>query len=542
MKGKVAKIFLALCLIVLCVFSSSCSENDGSNYLFKYDLNFDPKNLDPQLATDSSSLIVIQNMFEGLLKISETGTIKEGVATEFLVSDDGLTYTFNLRQNAFWTGTKNFSQNITADDFVFTFRRLVDPKTFSPYAEKFFCIKNAEKINKENLAVENLAVKANGKYQLTIELEYPNADFLRLLTTPPAMPCNEDFFYSTKGKYGLETDSTISNGAFYLTQWLYDPYGNDNFLILRRNQAYNEFSRVYPSGLNFLIVRDSENIIKDFKSGDTDCIVSNGENKDLFTSDNSIKEFDTISSGLVFNMQKPLFQIEEVRKSLSICVDRSVLANEIPKNVKVSYGLIPSGVTMLNKSFRELAAEPAVNQYNASLSQYLWESTLTKAEKNSLNNVTIIVPQSYAYSGLLNIITEQWRETLGFYCGIEVVSDEEYETRIKAGEYYIALSEIKGQENTPSAFLEEFETNNSKNIFGYSDSEFDELLASAKSLKSLTECLEKYTHAEKILTEKFAYLPMFYQKEYLVLDKNISDIIFDPFTKQIDFSIAKNKK
>jgi len=542
MKRFLAKTMLIFAVILLSIFSFSCAEKDGADCLFRYSLSQDPKNLDPQLATDTPSLVVIENLFEGLLKTTSKGTITEGVASSFSVSEDGLVYKFILRQNAFWTGKGVFSENVTAEDFVFAFRRLADPTTFSPYSHKIFCIKNSEKINNGEIPVDNLAVKATSKYELEIVLEKPNASFLSLLTSSFAMPCNEKFFYETKGKYGLETNAVIANGAFYLTQWLYDAYGKDNFLILRRNLTYNEVSKVYPSGLNFFIVRDSEKAIKDFKNKETDCIVDDGLSEDLPLSSETKQTYEPTSSGLVFNTENPIFSIEAVRKALSICIDRSLFTDEIPTNLSIAYGLVPSSVTLLNKSFRELSAEPALEQYNVSLAQYLWESSLTKADKNLLNSVSIIVPQSYEFSNYLSSITEQWRENLDFYCVVEILPDDEFENRIKTGNYYIAINEIKGEYNSPSAFLNTFKTGESKNIFGFSNADFDGIVDSAESVASLTDSLNFYIEAEKFLINKFMYFPVFYQKEYLVIGEKISDIRFNPFTNQIDFSLAKNKK
>ncbi len=535
------KVFWKLLLIFLVIFSllgTSCSKNEGSNYLFRYSLLEDPKNLDPQLATDTSSLVIIENMFEGLLKNTSSGNLSEGVAKSYSVSEDGLTYTFELRENAFWTA-KDYSENVTAADFVFTFKRLINPATHSPYANQFLSIKNAEKINAGQLSIDNLGIKANGKYQLVIELEHPDANFLTLLTTSPAMPCNEKFFNSTKGRYGLETIDVISNGPFYLKDWLYDPYGKNNYLILRRNTTYSDVSKVYPSGLNFFIARTTDKINENYTKESTDCIVDNGFNRDLFNSKSINREYQNASSGIVFNLNNPYLKITEVRKSLSIALDRDLLSKKLPQNIKIANGIIPSGVTMLNKSFRELSAEPTLTMFNLSLSQYLWESTLTQAEKNSFNNSSIIVPKSYEYSDYLSSISDQWSDALGFYCTVEVLPDNEYKARIESGNYMMAIVKLTGDMNSPSAFLNSFRTGNKDNITKYSNQEFDSILSGAETAASHSESVSKFAQAEKFLTDNYIFTPIFYHTEYLINNKDMADIIYNPFTKQVNFTKAK---
>lgn len=542
MSRIIKRAFLLLIILVMCAFSMSCRKKDGTGYIFRYALTQDPKNLDPQLAVDQQSLTVIQNMFEGLLKKTSAGTLTEGIASNFTVSDDGLKYTFTLRENSFWKGKDNFSQNVTADDFVFTFRRLVDAKTYSPYAEEFLCIKNAAKINKGQLTTDALGVKATGKYQLEIELDYPNAEFLNLLTTPAAAPCNEDFFNKSNGRYGLESDYIICNGPFYLTQWLFDPYGKDNYLILKKNAEYYDAAAVSPAGLNYFIVRNRDKIITDYKNDATDLITDNGLNKSLFSSGNISQEYEAVSSGLYFNTKKPILANAEVRKALCAAIDRNALTDNKETSIRAAYGIVPSGVTMLNKSFRELASEPATSQYNFSLAQYLWVSTLTKADKESLNGMTIIASEDYPYSKNLKKIADQWRNVLGLNCSVEIIPQSDYESRIKSGDYYIAFAEIKGDSDNPSAFLNYFKTGDNNNIFAFSSTSYDAMLKSAKSTKSLSDSVDKYGAAEKYLIDSNFFAPIYYQKEYLIFKKDISEVTYNPFTKQIDFSRAKNKK
>ncbi len=529
-------IFMVLCLIFAL---TSCSKSDGMNVLFKYALSSDPKNLDPQLATDSSSLMIIENLYEGLIKKSKDGKLENGVAESYSVSENGLKIKFNLKKNYYWKGTNDTRFNLTAKDFVFAFRRLVDPKTYSPYAKKYYAIKNAEKVNKGQLSVDNLSVVAEDDYTLAIELEHPNAEFFSLLAESSSMPCNEEFFYKTEGKYGLETDSIIANGPFFLFKWVYDPYGKDNYLILRKSTYYNSISNVYPSGLNFFVVKDENNRLEGFKKGKYDFFVDDGSNKSLYNKDNIVEKYTYKSSGLVFNLNNPIMKNQGVRKALALAINRKILKREFKNGIESASGLIPHSVTILNKSFRELSSEPADSLYNESLAQYMWTSSLTKAEKNLLNSSTIIVPKGCTNIEYLDIYIKQWEDTLDFFCSVEVLDDNEYINRIKSGNYYMAYCEFSGKTNSPEDFLSTFMTGNENNIYSFSDNNYDSILNLRNTKNNLSECVDIYSKAERYLIENYYYVPMFYNSQYLIYNKKIKGPLYDPFTQQLHFSKLK---
>lgn len=535
------KVIALVLLIMTVAFSSSCGNEDGAGYLFKYSLLGSPKNLDPQLATDTSSLVVIHNMYDGLLRIAENGKLTEGVAENYTSSSDGLRYTFYLRDDAFWAGSdSDFKEPVTAYDFVFAFHRIFDSSTNSPYQKQFLCLKNAEKVINGEAELMSLGIKAKDDYTLEFELEYPNANFLTLLTTSAAMPCNEDFFYSTRGKYGLETSATIANGPFYLKQWEYDPYGKENYLILRRNSYFSAVDRVYPSGLNFFVEKESEKIESDFFEKKTDAYVSANGNKKIFKSEYKTTAYENLSYGLIFNLKDEMFSEKAVREGLFLAVDRAEYAERMNASARPAYAVIPSGITMLNKSYRELVTELNKTKYDVEVAASSYKNGLSSLNKVTLENVKIIVPESYQNVDYLKFVTQQWQRKLNFYCGIDVLSDFEYQARLKSGEYQIALCELTGEYNSPLSVLSSFETNGMLNYSGYSNEEFDSLLNETNHVKNLSDCVKLYDRAETILMSDYVYLPVYYQTEYLVYHNAIEGIVYNPFTKQIYFKDAKN--
>lgn len=202
-----------LCAVLLCGTFVACGEDYKDAFIY---IDFDgiPTNLDPQLADSTEELTVVRSLFDTLLRYDGDGNIVVSGADSY--TKDGNTYTFKLKQDAKWVE----GDSVTAHDYVFALRRAVDPKTKAPFANSLFSIVNAKAIYDGQMAVSGLGVTAVDDYTLKIELSAPDTEFEKVLTTAVTMPCNEEFFYSCKGKYGLTLDTTASCGSYYIRQWL----------------------------------------------------------------------------------------------------------------------------------------------------------------------------------------------------------------------------------------------------------------------------------------------------------------------------------
>lgn len=534
---------LLMLLLFISVALSGCKQNDGSGYLFRYDIATPPQNLDPQSAdpTDSSSLLLIENVYEGLLRVGDNGKLTEGVASTYTVSPDGLTYTFTLRTNAKWTDSKDFEAAVTARDFVYGFTRLLNPQTKAPAAAKFFCIKNAQAVYSGQMDPSALGVRATNDYSLTIELEYPNSMFPNLLTTAPAMPCNEQYFNQTKGKYGMDAESTPSNGAFFIKQWQYDPYGSDNHLILRRNAKYSEVRKVYPSGLNFFIEKDESTFLTHFTKNQSDCVVAVGaQAEQLAAQGYHMDAYENTAWGIIFNQAKAQFANRNIRTALANCVDRDSFAAQLPSSFKPAYGLVPADVTMLDKSFRDYAGSNVALPLAKEQAVTSFEQGKQELAGTSLDGLKIIMPETLHHVDYFSYISQIWQKELGFFCTVEVLPEAEYQRRLTGGEYDFALVALQGQYNGPESILTQFTS--SVNIYknGYVNADYDALLAGATRALSLTESADSYTLAERQLMEQGVFIPLYYQTEYFVTGNDLQDIRYNPFSKTVTFANAKS--
>ncbi len=523
------KYLLIVFVLIFSIFPVACEKNDGSGHIFKYSIVGDPQNLDPQLSSDLSSINVVSNVFSGLFSENENGEIEKELVTDFEISSDGLIYTFLISDEYFWCFDGKKADNITAKDFLFTFQRLANKSTNSPHSQKYFCINNFEDVYNGLKDVSEIGVKIIDDYSFSITLNEPNIDFLTLLATPSAYPCNENFFYKTKGKYGLEAEFIPSSGPFFIKEWQYDPYGKNNYLILRKNIAYSDVETVYPYSINYLISKDFNACIDTFSKGSTDCIALNKNFKDI---DLLYKMYETKTNGLLFNINSPLFENKAIQSSLFYAIDKELFKEDMPEGLSFADGIVPPAVSEeKNDKFNE------IYQADTTLADELWHSNLSRKEEEKMLGQTIIASQDDDYAKYFSFISDSWSKYLGFYCPIEALPDDEYQKRLESGEYLIAIVQIHGNENSPLAYLENFTSFSDINFANYKNNDFDKLILNAN--KTNYNENETYKKAEKMLIEDIIYLPIFFESEYFFYKDNISDLSYNPFSQVVDFKNGK---
>ncbi len=533
---------------------TGCTENrsDGANYSFDCALPGNPESLDPQFASDSNSMTVIANLFTGLVTMNDKGEISNAAAESYTISDDMLTYTFKIRDDCYWYFDEDEDEEtdenevtpISAYDFVFAFRRIFNPETCSPHREKFRCLKNAGKIIDKDADYSEIGVRAISDRELVFELEYPSAGFLSSLSTTPAMPCNEEFFNSTKGRYGLDDRSVISNGAFFVRQWFYDPYGNDNFIYMGRNDKNGTYDKIYPSYLNFFIKRSRKEAAESFSGSTSDVLLTfdfdAGKNKD-----HVVRAYQNYTLGIITNPDNSAYSNPDIKKALAYGIDKDNFEGQISSDLQPAYSVIPPGISFLNKSYRELISEKTVAvdedgkpiSYDPELALSYYKKGMSNMGLQSLENIKILVPEDIMDTEYLHLVTQNWQTLFGFYIGIEEVPEDEYYNRIDDGEYTMAIYPLSGSYNNPLAVLEEFETGNSS--WGFSDSRVDGVIDEVRMLDNYNNGLELIAEGEKAILNNFEFIPVFYKTEYEVMGQGNDDILYDPFTKQLYFRYAK---
>lgn len=536
MKKRLTACITALLLCIGCLTMTSCKEDDGKGYVFGYDISSNPGSLDPQYASDKESYLIIGCIFEGLYRTAGDGSVEKAMAESCTVSDDGLTYTFTLKQNRYWTDVNGYNKQVTADDFVFGFQRLFMPETRAPKASEYFCIKNAQKINSGEITdVSQLGVKADGKFGLIIELEYTEPSFEMMLSMPAAMPCNKDYFAAAQGKYGLDAERTPSNGPFYVKTWYYDAWSkNNNNMVLRYCDKYDEHDEVTPLGLNFFVEDDH---MTDFSDGTSQSIVLSGSTaKNYLGSDYVYDEYSTAVYGIMMNTKKSIFKSDKLRYALLFASDKSTLS--LPFGYSAADGIVAPSVKNSLGGYRNTAGNRTAVKPDEIKAYSSYQSACENIDKADLHSVNILAVQNRdeEIGESLGGILQQWQAKLGFYCSISYVSESEYDEKIASGDYTLALTRINGDYNRPEAYLRQFTDSGYK--YSAMDDTYSALLQQATQAKDAKEEYELCVSAEKQLMTDGRFIPVAYVTEYFISTKNCEGIIYDPFTGQIDYRKA----
>lgn len=536
MKKRLTACITALLLCIGCLTMTSCKEDDGKGYVFGYDISSNPGSLDPQYASDKESYLIIGCIFEGLYRTAGDGSVEKAMAESCTVSDDGLTYTFTLKQNRYWTDVNGYNKQVTADDFVFGFQRLFMPETRAPKASEYFCIKNAQKINSGEITdVSQLGVKADGKFGLIIELEYTEPSFEMMLSMPAAMPCNKDYFSAAQGKYGLDAERTPSNGPFYVKTWYYDAWSkNNNNMVLRYCDKYDEHDEVTPLGLNFFVEDDH---MTDFSDGTSQSIVLSGSTaKNYLGSDYVYDEYSTAVYGIMMNTKKSIFKSDKLRYALLFASDKSTLS--LPFGYSAADGIVAPSVKNSLGGYRDTAGNRTAVKPDEIKAYSSYQSACENIDKADLHSVNILAVQNRdeEIGESLGGILQQWQAKLGFYCSISYVSESEYDEKIASGDYTLALARINGDYNRPEAYLRQFTDSGYK--YSAMEDTYSALLQQATQAKDAKEEYELCVSAEKQLITDGRFIPVAYVTEYFISTKNCEGIIYDPFTGQIDYRKA----
>lgn len=529
--------------VLLCLAGCSPKEADtGAGRPFSTVLPGDPECLDPQFTENANAIFVIRNTMEGLLRPDAAGNPVPAGASGYTVSEDGKSYLFSLRENSYWFShdrDPERPERVTSRDYVFAFRRLVDPEMRSPYAEDFRCIRGAAEIIAGRLDASQLGVSAPDGNSVLFELEYPDPEFPKLLARTCAVPCNQAFFEAAKGRYGLDDSTVLCNGAFYLTAWNFDKYSDGNFLTMKKNPVYHTPDAVFPSSLQFTIMHGRDAADQDFAQGNADVLLTDVFPRGyLYDKDYTVRTAMPTAMGLIFNPENELLQSRMLREALARGIDRAELDRHLSEDTQAAYGLVPPAVTVLGGSYRAVQAdEPLCIPYDPKRAAKLFSEAAEGLGLGTMNSVRVMVPSTLADTDALLAMCQNWQELFGYYIGIETVSPDEYRNRLAAGDYSIALYAVTPECDGCYAAIRAYADRAA--LLGLENRYFMQLTEGLSRPVNLADAASLCAEAEKTLIGTYTFIPLFYKNRYLIATAGNRDIVFDPFTGSADFISAK---
>lgn len=532
MPVKIRKIAALVLAAAAALLFPACNGNAPRNAGKKisYHLDADPVTLDPQIAADTPSLVAIRSLYEGLTRLDASGNAKPGVAKTWDANADGTQFTFHLRADAKWSAKKYGS--VTAEDFVFAFRRALDPKTGSATCQQMYCIRNARKIHAGALSPDSLGVSAKDAKTLVVDLEYSFPDFPKLASAAVFMPCDETFFRETAGRYGLETEDILGNGPFVID----GAYGweHGKRLSLAGSGSYAGEQAALPSAVSFAIGGEGFDAAAALKEGTVDAApVSAAQLDEVKALGCTTVSFEDTTWGLCFNTQSALFKNVKVRTAFAQALDRSAVLSHIPENASAAENILLPQTELNGRPYRTLAGGPFYLKQSGNAAQTL-AAGLSELHLENMAPVAILCPDSANAKLMANEMIAAWNKQFNDYFNMEPLAESDLESRVASGDYGLAVCSIRPADSGPLAALSLFTSASGDNPAHLRDPSYDALVAAAEA-KSGNETAAACAAAEKYLNERAVFYPLCYEKSYYAAAKGVTGIVFLPFQNGIDF-------
>jgi oligopeptide transport system substrate-binding protein len=429
----------------------------------------EPETLDPHLAQSVSASHILRDLFEGLTTESASGDLIPGAALRWNISRDARTYTFYLRRDLLWSN----GEPLTAEDFVYSLKRVVNPELASTTARSLLPIQNAREVLAGELPVDELGISLLDEFTMQITLTGPTPYFLGLLANPVAYPVNrknlEEF-----GNQFSKPDKLVSNGAYVLTGWA--PRVS---VELRKNPGFREAERVLIERVIYRMTEDRSTEIKQFRSQELDWTyeVPNNQFKWLqrYYPDELVINPWMGSYFFGFNLtQEPFIDNPSLRMALSLAIDRQIITDKVTQfGEKPSFALVPPGIdgyVPFSPEYADWSQEE--REHEASR---LYEQAGYSREQPLRVEIRYNTGDNHKKIALA--IASMWKQTLGVYV---TLVNEEFRVFLQNREQKLITQVFRvgwiSDYNDPYSFLELFRTGTGQNDYGYSDSTFDALL------------------------------------------------------------------
>jgi oligopeptide transport system substrate-binding protein len=493
--------------------------------------------MDPSLGTDEYAFQFLGATMEGLYRLDEKGQVSEGIATKHEVSEDGKTWTFTLREDAKWSN----GDPVTANDFVYAWQRAVDPATGSEYGPYMMggVIKNATAVNKGEVPVDQLGVKADGDFTLVVELENATPYFESLTTFGTFLPLNQKFVEEKADTFATSADTLLSNGPFKFASWT----STAQEWELVKNDTYWDAKTVKLEKMTYVVVKESQTAVDLYEKGEVDRAGLSSDLVDQYsTHDDYTVEPDTSVFYIKMNQtrNKALANVN-VRNAIARAFDKQALVDEILNNGSiVANGLVPKDFvpTPDGKDFREVSGD--LMKYDLDEAKKYWEKALAELGTDSVE-IEFLGGDNEVSKMMNQYLANQLSTNLP---GLKVTLKEvPFEQRLEldtAMDYDMQFAGWGPDFLDPYTYMNLWLTDGGNNKMGYSNPEYDKLVnETATTLAQDPEARnENFLKAEKILFKDAAIAPVYQRASALLVSPKVQGVFTNAFGATYEYKWA----
>uniref|UniRef100_UPI00100D9BDB Oligopeptide ABC transporter, oligopeptide-binding protein n=1 Tax=Bacillus anthracis TaxID=1392 RepID=UPI00100D9BDB len=505
---------------------SKSEEKLAAKQVFNKTENQEIPTMDTSKSTDTLGSQILGNTMEGLYRLDKENKPIPAAAESSTKSEDGKKYTFKLRKDAKWSN----GDSVTAKDFVFAWQRLLDPKTAAEYAFIAFPIKNAEAVNKGEKPVTELGVKAVDDLTLEVELEQAVPYFLNLVAFPSYYPLNEKFVKEKGDKYGLESDTTVYNGPFVLTDWKHEQGWK-----LKKNDQYWDKKTVKLDEINYSVVKEPATNVNLYDSGQIDFSLLTGEFVDKYR--NNKEEYGVYNEPSTFFIrlnqkrggQDTPLKSKKLREAIALSIDKKNLTNVILNDgSKPADYLVPKGLAAGpdGKDFQETFKNGV--KPDAKKAAAAWEEAKKELGKDQVT-IEFLNYDTGNAKKVGEYVKDQIEKNLK---GVTVnIKLQPFKQKLKLEsdqDYDISYGGWSPDYADPMTYLDMFESKHSHNQMSFSDQKYDEIIkkAGGELMTDAKKRWEELGKAEELLLEEdVALVPLYQSARSYVMKPHVKGVV-----------------
>lgn len=509
---------LLLLLLTACYEPRTTKEECDQVSAARINLGGDPNTLDPRKARDLFSVALTRMLYEGLTYVNPSEKLELALAEGVSISQDLKTYTFHLRESSWSNGDP-----VTAHDFVYAWKKVLDPNFPADNAFQLYVIKGAKAAKCGEASLDEVAVKAIDERTLEVKLEGPTPYFLEMTAFPSFFPINQKVDEGNPD-WATSPATLVNNGPFCLDNWQHQ-----HLITLAKNQKYWDANTVKLDEVHFAIVSD-ETALKMFEMGELDWV---GSPLCTIPVDAlpSLQEKGVVKTKplcatyfLRCNTEHPLLRSKNFRKALAVAVNREEIVTHILQGGQpVATTLVPSAMRLQEEpGFNDGDREGALSYLAAALSEL-------DLPEGAMPEITLLYGNSQRGHLICQALQQQWQKTLGIHVKLEAMERKVCFERIAKQDFDLVVGDWVADYNDPLTFLDVFKfkvatTNNT----GWEDSEYVRLLDQSMGEIDSDKRKELLSMCEKILIDAMPIIPVFEYTMLYMSDARLQDVVLSP--------------
>ncbi len=483
------------------------------------------ESLDPAKADDTASEEQIANTYEGLYRLGKNSKVEPGVAVSSSVSKDGLTWTFNLRKNAKWSN----GDPVTADDFVYAWRRQVDPKTASSQVNNYQGIKNAIKISEGKKKIKTLGVKAEGKYKLVVQFETP-VPYFKVVTAISLKPLDSKAVNKYGKKYGTKSEYAVYNGPFTSAGWT----GSSLTWKLAKNKYYWDAKNVKLDSVNYSVQKTPSTDYNLYQTGKLDAAILDTQ---AAKSMKGKKGYTVLTLGnttyLSYNYKKEkMFRNANLRRALSMAINRKQLLATIGDYNTQATTFSATNVVLDDENFADYVEKHDTDnnkyvEYDKTEAQKYFKKALKELKTKKIS-FTLMADDDDSYKKQTEFIQSALTEAFGDQISVSV-SNLPKTTRVArqlAGKYQVVLGGLTSDFPDPYHFLSYMTSGQAYNFGKWTNKSYDKAVKASLTMNKQKR-KAALLKAEQIIINQQPVTPLYHMGQAWMIRPNIKNLVFN---------------